>query len=104
MSERPRLVEAVEAATEHIDPTAVPLYPLLLVEIRQLESGVFEGVVDDAVVAADVVLEPVRRAVIGGAALMAGKRVGSMRAIRVRGTAPDGAVFNLVVTASGDVM
>lgn len=102
MSERPAL-EAVADEREPFDPSSVPLYPLLRAEIRESENGEFIGLVDDAVVASDVDLEPVRQAVIAAAAKVAGKRVGALRAIRVRGTGVDGSVFHLVVTATGEV-
>src|SRR5690606_9682174 len=61
------------------------------------------GVVDDEVVATDVDLEPVRYAVVAAAAKVAAKRLGPVKATRVRGTAPDGSVFHLVVSSTGEV-
>lgn len=94
---------AVEGEREAFDPSTVPAYPLVRVAVRETDEGELEGVVDDVVVASDVDLEPVRRAVLAAAAKIAAKRMGPVRAIRVRGTGPDGSVFDLVVTSDSEV-
>lgn len=85
------------------DPSTVPLYPLVRWQIRETSDGDLEGVVDDEVVATDVELEPVRRAIVEAGAREAAKRIGNVRAVRMRGTGLDGSVFNVVVTAGGEV-
>jgi len=83
-----------------LDPAAVPVYPVLRLVLREVDDGGFEGLVDDAVIATGDELEPVRAKVIAEAARRAADRPG--RAIRARGTGPDGSVFELVVPAEGD--
>lgn len=87
------------------DPATVPLYPVLRAEIRLCDDGTgFVGLVDDRVVGEDGgAIDPVRLAIIEAAAAIASRRLGRSKAIRVRGVAPDGQVFRLVVTAEGDV-
>lgn len=102
MAQRPELT-ALDGERNAFDPELVPAYPLVRAEIRQTDAGDLQGVADDVVVATDVELEPVRRAVIAAAAKVAAKRVGPVRAVRVRGIAPDESVFHLVVTAAGEV-
>ena len=95
---------AAAAGQRHdFDPERVPLYPMLRATIRQTDAGDLEGSVDDEVVARDTELGPVRTAILTAAAATASKRMGPVKAIRVRGTAPDGAVFHLVVDALGAV-
>lgn len=101
-SARPALV-ALDGDGGGFDPERVPAYPLVRAQIRQTDPGDLEGIVDDTVVATDVELEPVRNAVINAAAEVAAKRVGPVKAIRVRGIGLDDAVFHLVVTAAGEV-
>ena len=101
-SARPALV-ALDGEGGGFDPERVPAYPLVRAQIRQTDPGELEGLVDDTVVATDVELEPVRNAVINAAAEVAAKRVGPVKAIRVRGIGLDDAVFHLVVTAAGEV-
>lgn len=88
------------------DPTAVPMYPMLRAEIRDTDDGEYVGLVDDEVVATDLDVEPVRAAIVAKAAGIAGRRLGDSRAtkaVRVRVQAPDGEVFQTVVTAAEQV-
>lgn len=111
--------------TDGFDPDTVPRYPMLLAEIRQSNVspdsdaddaelgadadgeatvGEYVGLVDGELVASDEDLEPVRAAIIATAARTAGRRLGGgVKAIRVRGHAPGGAVFSMVVTSTGEV-
>lgn len=114
--------------TDGFDPDTVPRYPTLLAEIRQSnfsedpeldadtssedEDGAYAteamteyvGIVDGDVVGTGPEMEPVRAAIIAVAARRAGRRLGGgVKAIRVRGHAPNGAVFSLVVTSTGEV-
>ncbi|GAB2864590.1 hypothetical protein [Nocardioides pacificus] len=92
-----------EGESRSFDPEQVPMYPMVRAVIRQTEDGDLQGEVDDVVLARDTELEPVRRAVIDAAAAKAARRMGPLKAIRVRVTGTDGAVFNVVVDAAGGV-
>lgn len=98
----PRLATVPE--TSDFDPATVPAYPLVRVELRECgEEGEVEGVVDDVVVHTGRGSEPAREAVIAAAAEVASKRIGAVKAVRVRGVGLDGVAFRLVVTAAGEV-
>ncbi|GAB3868557.1 hypothetical protein GCM10028801_44680 [Nocardioides maradonensis] len=85
------------------DPAAVPMYPMLRAEIREDDDGAYVGLVDDKVIHTSDDMAPVRDAIITAAARTAERRLGAMKAIRVTGQAPDGGVFKMVVTSSGEV-
>lgn len=93
---------AVHDGEKGFDPSAVPMYPMLRAELR-VADGTYLGLVDDKVVLSSTDIERVRHAVITSAAEMAARRIGVIQAIRVIGTAPDGGVFRMVVTAEGNV-
>jgi hypothetical protein len=81
----------------------VPLYPVVRVEIRDDAAGGYSGLVDDRPVEAGPGWEDVRAAVVAAAARVAGQRLGQLKAVRVRGVAPDGGVWWMVVRADGRV-
>lgn len=95
-------VAVSDGAAAEFDPAAVPLYPMLRAEVRDTDSGEFVGVVDDEIVARGLDLEPVREAIIATAAAAAARRLGDVKAIRVR-VESGGAVFATVVDATGTV-
>lgn len=96
------MVSGLRSVGDEFDPELVPMYPLLRAELRTLDEGGYAGLVNDQVVATDHELEPVRAAVIADAARSAARRLG-VRAIRVRALDPDGDLFQLVVTDTGEV-
>lgn len=88
---------------EDFDTAAVPRYPMLRAEIRDDGTGEYTGVLEDEVLTTDADVQEVSAALITAAARQAGTRLGSHKAIRVRGHSPDGGVFALVVTGDGRV-
>lgn len=99
-----RGADGAGGAGEALDYSKVPMYPMVRAVIRHTEDGELEGVVDDVVVATSTELEPVRAQVVAAAAREAARRKGPFQAIRVRGTAPNGSTFQLIVTAAGEVV
>lgn len=95
---KPELV----ADADDFDPSRVPMYPMLRAEIHELDNGDYTGLVDDQVVASGLDLEPVRAAIITAAAQTASRRLGSLKAVRVRVQSADG-TFDTIVTAEGQV-
>ena len=88
-----------------IDPSTVPYFPCVRIELRQASpGGQVEGLVEGVVVATDPDVSVVRGAVVSEVAEQAAAREGAIRAVRTTGVGVDGSSWDQVITADGQVL